>query len=133
MFNFLSSIFNHAFWLVIIVILGIIMCLTGLVQCVSDDYHDDRISISLMLGNTDAAAERMHERFMDVCAGDTNHVSTKRGAQAEKVIRECLEADDVESACKVFSDYKHGLSAFERPRLYKYMVEHNLPNAEDYK
>ena len=132
MLDFISVIFRHSFWLVVIIILIIIGGIIEMSVGISHSYTIHSIERSIRRGNTESAAEKLHEYFIDECYADTNKVSMKTGYLAEKAIDKCLEENDIESAKLIYRDYKYGLSDYKRPVLYNYLIKHNYPDAEDY-
>lgn len=132
MFDFISVIFRHSFWLVVVILLLIVGGIMQMCDGISHSYTIHSIERSIRWGNTESAAEKLHEYFIDEFYSDTNKVSKKAGYLAEKAIDKCLEKKDIESAKLVYRDYKYGLSDYKRPVLYKYLKKHKYPDAEDY-
>ena len=125
MFDFISVIFRHTFWLVIIVLFlivgGIISLFDGCSSSCSRDDFKSEVGDLIEDGETVELAEVMHEHFLDDCNADTNYVSAKEGYIAEKAIDKCIEKKDIESAKMIYRDYKYGLSDYKRPMLFEYL------------
>lgn len=125
------TIFKHWFWSLVV-----LCCIVVVVQCARDaeqEFTRTYVKWSLSFGWTEKAASLMHDYFVESRYANENRVTKQDGALAEEVISGCLEKDDIKSAQRVYRDYHKGLNDFSRMDVFKYMVEHNLPDSLDYK
>ena len=129
----ITTIFKHWFWAFMFFIFLIMGSVLKCSHSISDKYDRASIRSHLEDDETEDAANLMHDNFVDDFYADTSRVTRRAGALAEEVIVHCIEVGDIESAKQVFRDYKHGLSDYGRPKLFNYMVEHNMPDSLDYK
>lgn len=116
--------------------LVVLCCIFLVVQCtrnVEQEITRTYVKWSLSFGWTEKAASLMHDYFVESRYANENQVTKQDGALAEEVISGCLEKDDIKSAQRVYRDYHKGLNDFSRMDVFKYMVEHNMPDSLDYK
>jgi len=114
MFDFLTSIFRHSFWLIIIVIL----CILGALSQCSDEaeykYERYKIESAIRHGNTEKVYERLHDYFVDDCHANPHAIGDRAGVLAAEAIECCIEKGDAIHARKIYREYKFSLPEYAK-------------------
>lgn len=112
LFDLIGSVFKHAYWLVIIVVLMILGAVDHGCSSLGFSRANYKVHRLIDKGDTQKLSDYFHDYFIDHYNAHPDGVDNKMGALAEDAIRYCVEHGDEQNAKRIYREYEHGLSKY---------------------